>query len=71
MLQDEQLKIISDCSSRLVTLSLRNEKEEKERREAMSNEAQREKEKREALTSTTQERRASADKKVINYQTCL
>lgn len=43
---------------------MRNEKEEKQRREAMNKEAQKEKEKRDELASSAQEKQAVADKKV-------
>ena len=67
MLEQEQLKIISDCSNRLVQLSLRNEKEEKERREAINKEAVKGREKKEALNNVAKEKHDLADKKVIIF----
>ena len=64
LLEDEQLKIISDCSNKLVSLSLRNEKEERERRDAVNHESQKGKESRDALSSSAQEKQTIADKKV-------
>ena len=64
-LEDEQLKILSECSNKLVLLSLRNEKEEKERRELINKDSVKGKEARDALNASAKEKQALADKKVL------
>lgn len=73
LLEDEQLKVISECSNKLVSLSLRNEKDERDRRETMNDETRKEKETRDALASAAKEKLKAADKKVslFYYQKIL
>ena len=64
LLEDEQLKILSECSNKLVSLSLRGEKEERDRRDAISNDKRKEQETRDALAHSVQQKQSIADEKV-------
>lgn len=64
-MEDEQLKIISECSNELVSLSLRNEKEEKQRRELEKNATQKDQEARQTLVTKATRKQFEADKRVM------
>ena len=64
VLEDEQLKIISECSNKLVSLSLRIQKEEKDRKDDISLSTKNAVEARESLARSAHEKQMAADKKV-------
>ena len=63
-LEDEQLQIISECSNELVSLSLRHEKEEKQRREQRLNAEKKHVQNQQELTKQRNLNQTIADKKV-------
>ena len=67
LLENEQLKIISECSDKLVDLSLRNEKEEKERKQQRLMQEKKDHTKKKQLDKASDNKQQIADKQVFNY----
>lgn len=65
MLEAEHLKVISDSSDKLVALSLRYEKEEKDRRHQANLTLKEHRKKKDELNAISTQKQKSADKQVI------
>lgn len=65
-MEDEHLKVMADCANKLVALSQRNERDEKEKKTERITAEKKKRSNKERLETATKEKHVIADRKVIS-----